>query len=321
MPGVPFITSIPKVIEAGSKFVITGLDFTDGSKVNFFVSTATGAVNAGPFIPTTRKLPTQLTVTVPPTVSLGEGFVSVQVVNTDMKYLASNLGSALLEGNPAAGIPSLTSINGMSLAPTSSNPAYGVNNVETVVIQGSAVELGGSGFDVVHGVAVKLFCDCPGGSVGPFIFDPGDPGLTSSLIAFVLPASGANAPTTGPGSFEVINEGDGKASNAVSVPIGQAISVTSVTQSGDTITVNGTGFANKMTVLNLFNTQTSGVVNLGGLGPGGPKIALAFINSDQVTFTKPTNAMPGPSYVQMLNPPYTPFTTSGSGPLGSFTLK
>ena len=52
MPGVSFITSIPKVIEAGSKFTVTGLDFTDGSQVNFFVSTAKGAVNAGPFIPT-----------------------------------------------------------------------------------------------------------------------------------------------------------------------------------------------------------------------------------------------------------------------------
>ncbi len=119
----------------------------------------------------------------------------------------------------------------------------------------------------------------------------------------------------------VINKGDGKVSNAVSVPIGQAISVTLVTQSGNTITVNGMGFAQKMTVLNFFNTHASGVVNLGGLGPSGPLIPLAFINSDKVTFTKPAKAVPGPSYVQMVNPPYTPFTSSGSGPGGSFTLK
>jgi len=316
VPGAPIITGIPKMIDVGGKFVITGLNFTGGSEVNFFVATAKGAVNAGALIPTTSKLPTQLTVTVPPTVPLGEGFVSVQVVNTGKGFLASNVVSALLQGNPAAGIPTLTSINGMGLAPTSSEPAYAVNNVATVVVQGKTVTLGGMGFDVSKGVTVDLFCDCSGGKV-EFNVTP----LSSTSISFLLPASGPDAPTTGPGSFVVINKGDGKVSNAVSVPIGQRISVTSVKQSGTTITVNGTGFAQKMTVLNLFNTQASGVVNLGGLGPGGPQIALAFINSDQVTFTKPAKAVPGPSYVQMLNPPYTPFTTSGSGPLGSFTLK
>src|SRR5208337_2424968 len=183
------------------------------------------------------------------------------VVNTDKKYLASNLASALLQGNPAAGIPSLTSINGMGLAATSSNPAYAVNNVATVVAQGKTVTLGGTGFDVTKGVTVDLFCDCSGGKV-EFKVTP----LSSTSISFLLPASGADAPATGPGSFVVINKGDGKASNAVSVPLGQPVSVTSVTQSGDTITVNGTGFAQKLTVLNFFNEQPSGVVNLGGLG-------------------------------------------------------
>jgi len=313
--GTPSISSIPKTIDVGGKFAVTGLNFTNGSEVNFFVATATGAINAGPFIPSTRSLPTQLTVTLPPTVPLGEGFASVQVVNIDKGHLASNPASALLQGNPAAGIPSLTSINGVGLAPTSSNPSYAVNNVETVVMQGKTVTLGGSGFDVSHGVAVDLFCDCVGGKV-EFNVTP----LSSTSISFPLPASGPDAPTTGPGSFVVINKGDAKASNAVSVPIGQAISVTSVTQSGSTITVDGTGFSN-VTLLNLFNTQPSGVVNLGGLGAGGPLIPPTLINPGKMTFTKPAQAVPGLSYVQAVNPPFTPFTSSGSGPGGSFTLK
>jgi len=40
-----------------------------------------------------------------------------------------------------------------------------------------------------------------------------------------------------------------------------------------------------------------------------------------MTFTKPAQAVPGLSYVQAVNPPFTPFTSSGSGPGGSFTLK
>jgi hypothetical protein len=315
VPGAPIITSIPKVIYVGSGFTITGMNFTADSEVNFFVATAKGAVNAGPLIPAVASLPTKLTVNVPPTTPLGEGFVSVQVINRDKGFLASNLTSALLQGDSEAGIPSLTSINGVGLAPTSSNPAYAVNNVETVVMQGKTVALGGRGFDTSHGVTVDLFCDCSGGKV-EFSLSP----LNSTSISFPLPASGPNSPATGPGSFVVINKGDAKASNAVSVPIGQAISVTSVTQSGNTITVDGTGFS-KLTVLNFFNTQAGGVVNLGGLGAHGPLIPLTLINPGKVTFTKPAAAMPGPSYVQAVNPPFTPFTSSGSGPGGSFTLK
>jgi hypothetical protein len=50
------------------------------------------------------------------------------------------------------------------------------------------------------------------------------------------------------------------------------------------------------------------------------KIPLTVVNSTQVTFTKPSGAVPGPSYVQMLNPPFTPFTSSGSDPGGAFML-
>jgi len=107
----------------------------------------------------------------------------------------------------------------------------------------------------------------------------------------------------------------------VSVPIGQQISVTSVTQLGSIITVNGTGFST-LTVINFFNRQIGGVVNLGGLGAGGAaNIPLTPVNPDQFRFTVPAGAVAGASYVQALNPPFVPFTSSGNGPGGAFTLK
>jgi hypothetical protein len=147
---------MPRTILAGSSFQISGTGFTPGSMVNFFVATSAGPVNAGPFLPTTKST-TRLTVAVPPTVSLGQGFVSVQVVNTDRRYLSSNAASALLLGLPSAGIPSITKINGVGLAATSINPSFATDNVETVAAPGAMVKLGGSGFDTVNGVAIDLF--------------------------------------------------------------------------------------------------------------------------------------------------------------------
>jgi hypothetical protein len=325
VPGTPVIGAVPKVILVGGSFTITGTGFTAGSVVNFFVATSTGPVNAGPFTPTSRTLPTQLTVKVPATTPLGAGFVEVQVVNTDTGFKSSNLAPALLQGAAAAGIPSLTSIDGVGLAATSSDPSFAVNNVDTVVVQGSVVKLGGNGFDTVNGVAVDLYCACPGGKVGPFFLKPGMPGLTSTLLSLTIPSSGLEAPATGPGAFVISNAGATHSyaakSNAVSVPIGQQISVTSVSQSGTTITVNGTGFSTR-TVINFFNTQSTGVVNLGGFAPGGaPNIPLTFVNSDRFEFTQPAAAVAGASYVQALNPPFVPFTSSGNDPGGSFMLK
>ncbi len=182
-----------------------------------------------------------------------------------------------------------------------------------------------AGLDVADGVAVDLFCVCLGGKVGPFFLNPGDAGLTSSKLSFFLPAAGTpNSPLTGPGSFVVSNAGPSgtysKKSNAVSVPIGQAISVISVTQAGSTITVNGTGFSS-LTVINFFNAQAGGVVNLSGIKPGGiPKIPLTIVNDSQFTFSVPVGAVAGATYVQAVNPPFVPYTSSGNDPGGAFTL-
>ena len=254
----PFINSIsPSVVSVGGSFTINGLNFTAGSVVNFFVATANGPVNAGPFTPTSLTLPTHLTIDVPATAPLGEGFVALQVVNTDRHFANSNIFGALLIGSASAGIPSITGINGVGLDPTSSNPAYATNNVSVVVAQGSTVTVNGSGFNP-SGVAINLFA--AGGNYGFYFIGPG-PNLSNSTAVFTLPASGLHSPPTGPGSFQVINTGSGsfKVSNAVAAVIGARIGVLSVTQSGSTLTVNGTGFS-KLTVINFFNTQGAGVV-------------------------------------------------------------
>ena len=327
VPGTPQIANIPAIVEVGSTFNIVGTSFTKGSVVNFFIATSGGVANAGPLIPTTTSLPTQLTASVPATTTLGRGFVDVQVVNTDAGYLGSNSVPALLQGSPAAGIPTIKTINSIPLAATSSDPSYATNNVETVVSQGTNVHLGGSGFDIANGVGIDLFCACPGGKVGPFFLKPGDVGLSASLLIFPLPATGMpKSPLTGPGSFVVSNAGTSNAytkkSNAVSVSIGAKISVISLAQSGSTITVVGSGFS-PLTVINLFNTQFAGVVkNLGGIEPDGtPRIPLRIISATKFTFVAPAGSVPGASYLQALNPPFLPYTSSGDGPDGSFVLK
>ncbi len=324
-PGTPVILSIPAVIQVGASFLIKGSGFSVLPKVNFFVATSHGPVNAGPLTPTANSA-TQLTVAVPTSVSPGQGFVSLDVVNTDKGFLVSNTASALLEGSPAAGIPSMTKVNGVGLAATSSDPSFATDNVETVVKQGTVVKLGGAGFDTANGVAIDLFCACPGGKVGPFFLNPGNAGLTATQLSFTLPAKGAsNSPPTGPGSFVVSNAGGAKTylkkSNAVSVPIGAQVTVSSVTQSGKIITVNGTGFST-LTVINFFNRQAGGAVNLGGLKPDGTAlIPLSFASENKFTFTEPAGAIAGAAYVQALNPPFVPYTSSGNAPGGAFTLK
>ncbi len=312
----PSISSLPAVIYVGDNFVIQGGGFTSGSVVNFFVANANGAENFGPLGPFSF-LTNSLTVFVPTPVTQGEGVASVEVVNTDEDHIQSNSALALLQGDPSAGLPSLTAINGVALSPTSIEPGVALANVETVVSPGASVTLTGAGFDVVDGVGVDLFCDCPAGKVGPFLLYPANPGLSASTLTFTLP-SGMFGPVTGPGAFRVTNLGKFFASAAVSVPIGARIAVSGVAQTGSTVTVFGAGFSS-LTVINLFNLQGGAVVNLGGLNPGGGPIIPLRLDSD--SFTLPAGVVAGPAYVQALNPPFIPFTSSGSDPGGTFEAR
>jgi hypothetical protein len=319
-PGNPVITSMSEPVLVGGNLVINGRNFSAKPLVNFFVATSTGPINAGPLTPSSVSA-TKLVVPIPATVPLGEGFVSAEVIDTDTGYTVSNLGYALLQGSAAAGLPTIFTVDGKGLAATSIDPSYATANVETTLAQGSAVTLAGSGFDTTNGVAVDVFCACIGGKLPTTFIDAGSPDLTSTTITFTLPAG----TPTGPGSIIVSNAGAlhsyAAKSEAVSVPIGARLSITSISQSGGTITVDGSGFST-LTVINLFNTQPGGVVNLGGFGAGGvARIPLTIVSSTRFTFSKPAVAVAGASFIQALNPPFVPFTSTGNDPCAGFTLE
>ena len=102
----------------------------------------------------------------------------------------------MLQGFADAGIPTIMSINGAGLSPTSSDPNFATNNVDTVVPQGTVVKLGGTGFDTIYGVAIDLFCACPGGKVGTVLRQSWHPGLSPTQVSFSLPAVGLpNSPS------------------------------------------------------------------------------------------------------------------------------
>jgi hypothetical protein len=74
-------------------------------------------------------------------------------------------------------------------------------------------------------------------------------------------------------------------------------------------------------VINFFNQQGAAVVNLGGYNAQGqPNIPLTLVSDMQFTFTKPAAAVPGSAYIQVINPPFIPFSSTGGDPHGAFTL-
>jgi ELWxxDGT repeat protein len=297
----------PAVAGLGPQFVggqntVFGAKFTPGAVVKYFVATAAGPVAAGPFTPSSYR-PNALGVFLPPDVSLGNGFAAVQVINTDAGFRESNVSPALLFGDPADNIPSIVSINGTALPPA--DLAIGVAHVDTVVAKGSAVTIAGAGFNAP---VVNVFTAA--GNIGPL---PALPGGTATQFQVAIPAG---APT-GPGNFQVVNTVGFKVSNAVSSVLGAAPTITSVTAAGTTVTVNGTGFCS-LSVINLFNLQGGAAVNLGGLEGGGAKVPLTIVSDTQFTFQRPAGAVTGPAFVEVLNPPFIPFASSGDAPDGAF---
>jgi hypothetical protein len=314
----PVITTLPPIIYVGDNFTVGGTGFTPASVVNFFVATSSGAVNYGPLVPG-ANLADSLITFVPTFVSQGEGVASVVVIDTDEGHIQSNAMLALLQGDAAEGLPSLTKINGVGLSPTSVDPGVALANIETVVSQGATVTLTGSGFDPVNGVGIDLFCDCPGGKIATIMLGPGDPGFATDSLTVTLP-SAASGLATGPGAFRVTNMGNFFASAAVSVPIGAPIAISEVSQAGSTVTVTGAGFSD-LTVINFFNLQAGEVVNLGGLNASGTAlIPINLISDTEISFSVPAGAVSGPAYVQALNPPFIPFTSSGNASAGAFEV-
>ena len=108
-------------------------------------------------------------------------------------------------------------------------------------------------------------------------------------------------------------------SNAVAAVLGAAVTISAVDVAGSTVTVTGTGFS-VLSVINLFNLQGGLVVNLGGLNGATPNIPLNVASDTQLSFSVPAGAVSGPAFVQVLNPPFIPFSSSGNDPDGAFTL-
>jgi hypothetical protein len=126
----------------------------------------------------------------------------------------------------------------------------------------------------------------------------------------------------GPANFQVVNQPltGNVQSNSVSAVMGAQPTISSVFVSGSEVQVFGTGFS-CLSVINLFNLQGSTAVNLGGLTGGGQRVVpLQFISSMELRFIVPVGAQAGPAFVEVLNPPYIPYSSSGNDPQGAFTF-
>lgn len=294
----------PVLIGATSE--LYGAGFTAGSVVKVFVRTAEGIVGYGPYTPTEQS-GDRLSWSVPAEILTGSGFVSLQIVNTDQEFLGSNVVSAFLSGSPSAGYPQILVVNGEGLGEVS--PTIPMNYVEVALIPGEVVTLEGSGFSTP---VVDVFTT--DGKIGPITPLSGS---TDRVLSFELPAEAA----VGSAALRVVNKGQNfLASNAVALAIGAQIRLDSVTQSGTTITVDGDGFCPD-TVINLFNRGTGGLQNFGGRNPDGtPRILLTVESGNRFSFELPAGAQAGKAYVQALNPPFIPFSSTGNSPAGAFTI-
>ncbi|MDG2305959.1 MAG: NHL repeat-containing protein [Candidatus Binatia bacterium] len=297
----------PVPMVAGQFFFLTGSSFTPGSQVKLFVATASGPEDFGAYVPNFIT-PGLLWFFVPPEVTLGNGFVTAVVINTDEGFIQSPSQSQLLFGDPTRNMPTVLAIDGIPL--TAVDPTIPTANIETVISQGSTIWIEGTGF---NGPLVNLFTAV--GNVGPLSPLAGG---TDTSFQIEIPAG----TVTGPGSFQVVNNPytGTVISNAVSVPIGQALDITSISQDGTTIAVDGAGFS-ALSVINFFAQTGGGVENFGGLdGGGASNIPLTIVSENQFTFQVPAGAQGGAAYVMVLNPPFIPFSSTTGDEDGGFTL-
>jgi subtilisin-like proprotein convertase family protein len=315
-------------ITVGGTTTLTGTGFTTGTVIKLFVNTGDSIddVSPGGFTPASWTS-TSLTWNVPSTVPLGQGFGSIFVVNTDQGFTTSNTVYTHLYGDAAENIPTITAINGTPLS-TDLDPGVPVAHTDTVVTPGATVTIAGTGFydPGVASPGVAIFAadsttdpaptpnQCAVTNYGGLF----PAGSTSTSITFPMPSQ----VPPGPANFRVVNApyAGNVLSNSVSAVAGSQVTISSVSLSGDTVTVLGTGFS-CLSVINLFNLQGSTVVNLGGLTGGGQRvIPLQFISSQELRFLRPAGAQSGPAFVEVLNPPYIPYSSSGADPNGGFSF-
>ncbi len=292
----------PSAVRCGASNTLAGTGFSAGSVVKAFIAFPSGVQAVGPFTPTSIA-PTSLTWTLPCSAGLGNGFIALQVINTDQGYVSSNIVPALLRAGTGSGYPSITGINGISV--TAAHASFPLAHVQTVVAKGSTITINGTGFAVP--AKVNLFS--ASGNIGPL---DSLPGSTSTALLVQIPL----AAPTGPGAVQVVNpSGAWPSSNAVSVPLGATISITSITQADNTITVNGSGFS-ALSVINFFTPSA----NHCGMAAGTAVCPLTVISDQQFTVQRPLGAGAGRAFIEVLNPPFIPFSSTGTDPDGAFTL-
>jgi sugar lactone lactonase YvrE len=304
-PPVVLLDPIPSPIIIGQHFTVSGTGFTAGSRLVLFVSTPSG-VQAFTLTPDGWTSGFLITF-MDPTIPLGNGFGTVVVVNTDQNFIQSNPESQYMYGSPSFNLPTITGINGIGLRPF--DDTVPVASVETAVPKPSRVTITGTGFNAP---LVNLFMPTSAVLLTPVA------GGTATQIQVDVPGT----VSTGPGAFQVVNNPyqPNVVSNAVSVALGARLTISGVVQAGNTITVNGTGFS-PSSVINFFNQQGAAVLNLGGYNAQGQaNIPLTLVSDMQFTFTIPAAALPGSAYIQVINPPFIPFSSTGGDPHGAFTL-
>lgn len=307
-------------VRVGGSVSLTGTNITAGTVLKVFVGTATGGFDAYPSglaadsttdTSWSGTLTFPWSVAAPDNISLGQGYVSLVLVRTDQGFDTSNSVGAVLLGNDALlpKVPSLTRLGGLDLSATSSDPSIHVANVEAILTPGTNLVIGGSGFTT--NPLVNLYTSV--GNLGPLT--PNTATATSISVTVPLGAK------IGPGSVQVVNQPSFRISNAVSIPIGELVTISSVTVNGNTIDVTGTGFNDDLTVVNFFAVRNGQLQNLGGLAENGvARIVLDVTSSTHLSFQRPPAVEAGKAFVEAINPPYIPFTSSGSGPGGSVVL-
>ncbi len=304
-PPSVLLDPIPDPIVVGGFNGLTGSGFTARSVIVLFVATGSSVVQVGPYTPFSWTSGS-LVWFAPPQIPLGDGFASVQVVNTDQGFIASNPQGQLLYGAASAGFPTITALNGMPLNPP--DPSVPLANVSAAIAQDALLAITGTGFS---NPVVAIYSSNPSAAALEPVSPP-----TSTQVQVRVPL---DIPT-GPGSLQVLNRPSFRGSNLVSAPIGERIRLDGVSRSGTTITATGAGFSVR-TIISFFNAQPGGVVNLGGLVNGTQSlIPFTLVSSHQLTFEIPSGAKSGAAYVQLLNPPFIPFTSTGNSPSGAITV-
>lgn len=300
----------PELVRVGSQVTFTGSGITPATRLHLELATSAGFLDVLPEgLVASNTTETSWTGTVPaswpsgvvPSDTLGQGYAAATLVRTDADDDVSNVQGVVLAGNPSLAVPTITGLGGVPLARSSWDERYRVANVEKVVETGKTLTIQGDGFGSAATTRVNLFHT--GGNCGPLT----PSSATPTQLEVSIPAKSC---VVGPGSIQVVNDVSHRASSAISVPLGAKLALASATVNGTTVTLKGAGFSSR-TVLNLFAAVGGTVVNVGGLDEtAAPRIPLTFVSATELRFTAPGNVDPGPADVELLNPPFLPYTTS-----------